>query len=100
MKKPMSWEECKDHIRLVEKDSEKANSIMAMARIRHKTLRQIILDDETASVIATDYYEVIKELLCAILLKYGLKSDNHECLIAFFKKQYQQYEYEHKSSLN
>ena len=45
-------------------------------------------DDETASIIATDYYEVIKELLTALLLKNGLKSENHECLISFFKNNY------------
>jgi len=29
-----------------------------------------------------------------LLLKNGLKSDNHECLISFFKQNFPEYEYE------
>ena len=39
-------------------------------------------------------YDVIKELLIALLLKAGLKSANHECLISYFQTHYPQYEYE------
>jgi len=56
----------------------------------------IKIDQETASVIASDYYEIIKELLTALLLKNHLKSDNHECLISFFKQNFPEYEYEAK----
>lgn len=38
----------------------------------------------------------MKELLTALLLLHGIKSDNHECLIAFLKKNYPQKEYEIK----
>ncbi|MBU0667375.1 MAG: hypothetical protein KKC26_08485 [Nanoarchaeota archaeon] len=65
-----------------------------MCNVRLKVLKDIKLDEETASIIATDYYEVIKELLTALLLKNGLKSNNHECLISFFKKEFSNYEYE------
>ena len=33
----------------------------------------------------------------ALLLKHGLKSDNHECLISFFKDKFPQYDYEAKA---
>ena len=59
-----------------------------------RVLQEIPLDEETASIIAEDYYEIIKELLTALLLLSGKKSDNHECLISFFKKNYPQKEYE------
>ena len=36
----------------------------------------------------------MKDLLIALLLSYGLKSDNHECLISFIKQKYPKYEYE------
>ncbi len=32
--------------------------------------------------------------MTALLLKNGLKSDNHECLISYLKKNYPSYEYE------
>lgn len=95
MKELMPWNECtKAHIKKVEPDRQKISSIVKMCNVRLRVLEQILLDAETASVIASDYYEIIKELLTAILLKEGLKSDNHECLIRFFKVKFPEYEYE------
>lgn len=97
MKEIMDFEVCKrEHLKKVELDAEKAESIKRMCRAREKLLKKAELDSETASIIASDYYEIIKELLVAILLKNGFKSDNHECLISFFKKNYPDYEYEAK----
>ncbi len=94
MKEIMNWEVCKqDHIKKIDIDKEKISSIIKMSDIRIKVLKQISLDEETASIIATDYYEVIKELLTALLVKNGLKSTNHECLISFFKHNFD-YPYE------
>jgi len=84
----------KEHIKRIEPDNEKIKSIRKMCEVRLKIIRHIELDEETASVISTDYYEVIKELLTALLLKNGLKSDNHECLISFFRHKFPQYRYE------
>jgi len=95
MKGIMDFNICmKEHIKKINPDKEKITSILRMCRIRQKVIGMIKLDEETASVIATDYYEIIKELLTALLLKNGLKSDNHECLISFFKKSYPEYDYE------
>lgn len=95
MKELMGWSVCqKDHIKKVEPDKEKITSIQKMCEVRLKVIENIKLDEETASIIATDYYEVIKELLTALLLKHGLKSNNHECLISFFKNQHPEHEYE------
>ena len=96
-KEIMGWEQCtNEHIRTVSVDQDKVMSILKMCSIRLRVLKQIKLDDETASIIAEDYYEVIKELLTALLLTKGLKSNNHECLISFFKKSYSEKEYEIK----
>ncbi|MFH1971870.1 MAG: hypothetical protein ABIJ18_00145 [archaeon] len=95
MKEIMNWNIClQEHIKKVEPDKEKIKSIQKMCDIRLRVTKSIKLDEETASIVATDYYEVIKELLVALLLKNGLKSDNHECLISFFKHTFPQYEYE------
>lgn len=91
----MSWEQCqREHIRKVEVDIERINSILKMCSVRLKVTTQIKLDNETASILAENYYEIIKELLIALLLFARFKSDNHECLIAFFKKSYPEKEYE------
>ena len=91
----MSWEKCKvEQVRKVEIDIERVNSILRMCLIRLRVVQGILLDRETASIVAEDYYEIIKELLTALLLLQGLKSENHECLIAFFKQAYPAKEYE------
>ncbi len=94
-KELLSWEQCKaEYLRKVEIDFEKVNSILRLCSVRLRVVQDIKLDHETASIVAEDYYEIIKELLTALLLLHGLKSENHECLIAFFKKSYPSKEYE------
>ena len=91
----MDFEKCKkEHLKLVEPDFDKIKSIVKVAEIRLKAIKQIQKDDETASIIVEGYYEIIKELLVALLLKNGLKSDNHECLISYFKHNHQDNNYE------
>ena len=97
MKEIMKWELCKkNHIKKVDQDIDKINSIIRMCKARKKLIAKAEIDDETAPVIASDYYEIIKELLIVLLLKNKMKSNNHECLISFFKNQYPKYEYEAK----
>ena len=93
-KELMSWESCAGHIRNITVDREKAISMLKLCKVRLRVVKQVKLDEETASIIAEDYYEIIKELLTALLLLNGKKSDNHECLITFFKKIYHEKEYE------
>ena len=94
----MDWSVCtQEHIKNIQKDPEKIISIQKMCKVRLRVIKNIKLDDETASVAATDYYEIIKELLVALLIKHGIKSDNHECLISFFNHTFPQYEYEAKT---
>ena len=91
----MDWDICKkEYIREVSIDKDKINSILKMCSVRLKFAKKQEINDETASLITEDYYEIIKELLTALLLKNGLKSGNHECLISYFKKNYPDYEYE------
>lgn len=94
IKEIMNWDVCLEkHIKKVQIDKERINSIIKMSDIILKVTKQIKKDEETVSVIAGNYYEIIKELLTALLLKNEMKSDNHECLISFFKKHYK-YDYE------
>ena len=81
----MDWKECeKNFIRNVEVDEERIQSIKEKALQRLKRAQTTKVEKETVSFIIEDYYEVIKELLVAYLLKNGLRSKNHQCLITFF----------------
>ncbi len=94
-KEIISWDICKkEYIRQISIDKDKINSILKMCDVRLRFIKRQKIDGETASLVAEDYYEIIKELLTALLLKNGLKSDNHECLISYFKENYPNHEYE------
>ena len=95
MKEIMNFEVCeREHLKSVSPDAEKIASIRKMCAARQRLIKKAEIDNETAPIIAADYYEIIKELLVALLLKSGLKSDNHECLISFFKENHPVYGYE------
>jgi len=83
----MDWNLCEERfIRKVEIDNERISSIMRMAFQRLNRAKETKISLETVSFVVEDYYEVIKELLVAYLLKNGLRSKNHQCLITFFYK--------------
>src|SRR4030042_3474656 len=91
----MNWKECeKNFIRKVEIDKERINSIVKKALQREKRARETKVSPETISFIVEDYYETIKELLTAYLLKNGLRSKNHQCLVSYFFKENPAYEKE------
>lgn len=95
MIKLIEWEKCKkEFIRKVEIDKDKIESIIKTADKRLKFIEQVKSNPENISFIVENYYEIIKELLTALLLKQGLRSQNHQCLISYFYNQYSEYESE------
>ena len=93
----IDWNLCKSKfIRNVEVDEEQINSIIETADKRLEFIKSNKATNDNVSFIIENYYEIIKELLVALLLKNGLKSSNHQCLISFFYKEYPDYEYESK----
>src|SRR3989344_2161047 len=90
----MSWGRCeREFIRHIEKDPAKIASLVSAAAKRMNLITTIIVDTDTVSFVIEGYYEVIKELLVAYLLKNGLKSSNHQCLIRYFYKENKDNEY-------
>ncbi len=84
----MSWKKCEmEFIRKVEIDNERFNSIIKKALQRLERARSTKISLENVSFVVEDYYEVIKELLVSYLLKNGMRSKNHQCLISYFYKQ-------------
>ena len=85
MRDIMNWKECEEKfIRKVEIDNNRIESLLEKTDLRLKRARNTKLDEKTVSLIVEDYYEIIKELLVAFLLKNGLRSSNHQCLISYF----------------
>jgi len=91
----MNWKKCeKGFVRKVEIDLERVDSIKKTALLRLERARSAVVNSKSVSLIVEDYYEVIKELLVAYLLKNGLRSKNHQCLISYFHKENPDYERE------
>jgi len=90
----MPWELCeRDFIKIVERDDERLRTIIKMALKRLDKIKKYGKDEEISFVVE-DYYEIIKELLVAYLLKNRLRSKNHQCLISYFYKKNPQCERE------
>ena len=91
----MDWNECqRNFIRNVEIDKERIKSIVKKAMQRLERARNTSVNLENVSFVVEDYYETVKELLVAYLLKNGLRSKNLQCLISYFYKQNPRYERE------
>lgn len=91
----MDWNLCESKfIRIVEVDEEKIASIIETADKRLAFIKSNKATNENVSFIVEGYYDIIKELLVALLLKNGLKSSNHQCLISYFYKEHTDFEFE------
>ncbi|MBI4159492.1 hypothetical protein HY500_04535 [Candidatus Woesearchaeota archaeon] len=81
----MNWKDCeRNFIRKIEVDNDRIKAITEKAMLRLKRAKNTKINQDTVSLVVEDYYEVIKELLVAYLLKNGLRSKNHQCLISYF----------------
>lgn len=92
----MNWNECeKQFIKKVEADPSRIKFLIKTSELRIKYLAEKkAATNENVSFIIEGFYEAIKELLTALLLKNGMRSKNHQCLISFFYKNYPEYEKE------
>ena len=91
----MSWERCeREFIRKIEPDNEKVLSIQGATDSRLRFVKEIKVNEENVSFVVENYYEIIKELLVALLLKKGLRAKNHQCLFSDFLKKYPEHEHE------
>ncbi len=71
-------------------DKERVRSILKMTELIEKRIK--IQDKETmAALILVDYYEIIKELLTALLLLDGYKTLSHKDLIEYLDQNYAEF---------
>jgi len=71
-------------------DKEKARSILKMVSLIKERIKKQERDKMAALIIA-DYYEIIKELITAILLIDGYKTLSHKDLIDYLKEKYKEF---------
>ena len=82
----MNFEECLRKRLVIKKSEDKAivKGLLEMVNVRFKEVENI--RNTTLKVEA--YYEIIKELMTALLSDEGYKAYSHECLISFVKEHY------------
>lgn len=71
-------------------DKEKARNILKMISLLEERIKKQERARMTALIIA-DYYEIVKELLTAILLSDGYKTLSHKDLIDYLKEKYTEF---------
>ena len=71
-------------------DKEKARNILKMISLIEERIKKQEREKMAALIIA-DYYEIIKELITAILLIDGYKTLSHKDLIDYLKEKYKEF---------
>jgi len=80
-------------------DKEKAKSIIKMTSLIEERISTQDRE-KMAALIIVDYYEIIKELLTAILLIEGYKTLSHKDLMDYLSENYQEFNKQEISVLN
>src|SRR3989344_791519 len=79
------WDENSYDVSKVNKDKEKAKSLLDLINLREEKLN--LLDKEDSSTLIVEaYYEIVKELITAIMSIDCYKTTSHEILIGYLAK--------------
>ncbi len=83
----MNWKECIDEgtVRMGRPDVQRSRSLFSMAENRMGIVKEIKMDDNSASVIFTMMYDSMLEMSHAIAALKGYKILNHICTTAFIE---------------
>ena len=74
----------------ITQNKEKGKSILEIVSLLEERIK-IQNKTKMASLIISDYYEVIKELITAVLLVDGYKTLSHKDLIEYIKEKYKDF---------
>lgn len=83
-----TWEECSKKAHRRKPDKEEAKSLFKLARVRKEDNEERERRNEKVPLIVETYWEVIKQLITALLNLEGCKFYSQECLIVYIEKFY------------
>ncbi len=86
----LEWDERSEQVSRISPDKEKAKSLLQIIALREKNIRTM-RSTEFSTLIIEGYYEIIKELITALLSIYGWKTISHEMLIGYLAKFYTEF---------
>ncbi len=86
----LPWDETSDKVTKTYQDTEKAKALQKMIAL-HEKRAQLTPLPEMATLLVEEYYEIVKELITAILSCDGWKTTSHELLIGYLAKFYSEF---------
>ncbi|MEK6835965.1 MAG: hypothetical protein AABX55_02995 [Nanoarchaeota archaeon] len=90
----LPWDPKSDKIKRISMDKERSKAILNSVLIREKFLKERD-EKEFATIFIENNYEIIKELITALMYLNGYKTLSHEYLISFLREFYKEFfEYE------
>lgn len=81
------WDETSEDVTRIRPDKEKAKSLLQLIALHEKNMGTMSTD-EFATLIVEGYYEIVKELITAIMSTEGWKTVSHELLMGYIAKFY------------
>ena len=82
------WDESSNQVLKITPDKEKARSLLKLVELREMDLKS--KSEEFITLIIESYYEIIKELITAIMSIDGYKTLSHEFLIGYIARFYKE----------
>ncbi len=82
----LDWDENSEKVSKLSKDLEKAQSLLKLVELREQDL--VAKREEFVTLIIEGYYEIIKELITAIMAIDGWKTVSHELLVGYLARFY------------
>lgn len=84
------WDENSEKVSKLRPDFEKAKALLKMIEIREKRIQLTFLPEFT-TLVTEEYYEIVKELITAIMSADGWKTTSHELLIGYLANFYEEF---------
>ncbi|MBS3108908.1 hypothetical protein J4227_00060 [Candidatus Woesearchaeota archaeon] len=77
------WDAKSEDVSRITPEMEKAKSLLLLVALRQKDLRTKEKSEEFATLVVETYYEIVKELITAIMSIDGYKTLSHETLVSY-----------------
>ena len=86
----LPWDETSDKVNKIRSDNEKAKALFKMTELHEERAKSTQLP-RMATLLVEEYYEIVKELITAIMSCDGWKTTSHEFLIGYLAKFYPEF---------
>jgi len=86
----LPWDESSDKVSKIRPDNEKAKALLKMTEL-HERRAQLTPLPDMATLLVEEYYEIVKELITAIMSCDGWKTTSHELLVGYLAKSYPEF---------